>query len=308
LTPADIRGLDNTSRPTRTTPGQCEFSSKLQIKQEKLEESSSSSEAPDLSALTPFKKEDDLKKAPVVYEVPSEAKRAQFITRAKGGRKEKEKENEEDRPTFPSSGFTSEIDNRKAAPPGKKGEYNPKAKYPECFSKEEITELHIVVQKEPIRPSKNDPHLDPLCAGYTKFNKAIIPQAFPYSCTAAASAMLILDKHGQCDTHALKERNFGGSDDLMTDIRNADFTPIKNTATNVEDLAKLINKNGSAIVSIMMTETSILMKRTDHSIVVDAITDKEVRLRDPYHGWEISVTLTAFARHFLEGDVIQIAS
>ncbi len=128
-------------------------------------------------------------------------------------------------------------------------------------------------------------------------------------CTAAASAMLIYDAGKQVDVVQLKNTNLGNSSTIEGAIRAAALTPlltILDKRDNAEelllDLKALLQKNGSAIVS---TGNDI----GAHVVVVDQISDdlQQVRLRDPFHGWEITVKSEAFLRGFNGGNIIQIA-
>lgn len=73
--------------------------------------------------------------------------------------------------------------------------------------------------------------------------------------------------------------------------------------SDINDLRKAIEQNGSAIISISDP------KAGSHSLIVDEISEKGVRVRCPYHGWAITVTKEAFKSRFDEDEaIIQIVN
>ncbi len=180
------------------------------------------------------------------------------------------------------------------------------------FQDDEILMVHPVVKKTLIGAgSSPKSHPTPLLDNlfgiqnpdvyveYSQYGKAIIQQQAVRGCTAAAAAMLIVDWGGKCDVQALISRNLGNDTDIDADIRKAGLTPKFTNIKNLSELQKAIQKNGPAIVSISGECGS-------HVIVVDEIKNDIVRLRDPYHGWEISVTAEALRKRFHGDDIIQI--
>lgn len=138
-------------------------------------------------------------------------------------------------------------------------------------------------------------------ATYTTNRKAIVQQQAARGCTAATAAMLILD-HGRLpNVNGLRERNLGNTDDQVRDLEVAGLTAKLTKAATLDELERAIRKNGSAIVSISGSIGS-------HVVVVDEVSAVGVRLRDPYHGWEIIVTRAAFEREWglLKEEIIQV--
>ncbi|MFQ5729032.1 MAG: hypothetical protein ACE5GN_01555 [Waddliaceae bacterium] len=64
-------------------------------------------------------------------------------------------------------------------------------------------------------------------------------------------------------------------------------------------LKHFISGKGSAIVTIGGDLGA-------HVIVVDEMTSDQVRLHDPYHGWDIIVTLDAFKERFAGMSAIRV--
>ncbi len=182
------------------------------------------------------------------------------------------------------------------------------------FSDTEIIEKLDIVKKVAIEIVENAPNLSEfemlstpksIYANYTKHGKAIIQQQGVRGCTAATAAMLIMDNctedNIKVDVNALRTRNIGNDDYQLQDIEKAGFTPEMNQASNLFELRNLIIKNDSAIVTVCG-------RIGGHVIIVDEISEdlSQIRLRDPYHGWEITVTKDAFLNEWRGGNVIQI--
>lgn len=120
---------------------------------------------------------------------------------------------------------------------------------------------------------------------FTDNLKPIIIQQGSLASLGAAAAMLILDHRSEFNTSILETRGREFSE-LSRFIKRAGLTPIQHEFTTLNKLKKDILDNGSAALLINQF----------HVIVVDHISEnlKEVRLRDPYHGWEITVDAFAF--------------
>ncbi|PWU15185.1 MAG: hypothetical protein C5B45_03070 [Chlamydiae bacterium] len=120
--------------------------------------------------------------------------------------------------------------------------------------------------------------------------------------------MLIKDQGGKPNFPTLQERNLGNEEDIKQDIRSAGFNPIiiSLASNSLEVLRKQLLKSGSAIVSLMDPQAK------GHSIVVDEVSEdlSQIRLRDPYHGWEITVSAEAFQSRWtsLDCKIIQIGN
>lgn len=118
--------------------------------------------------------------------------------------------------------------------------------------------------------------------------------------------MLIKDRGKKTNLYILQERNLGNDEDIKRDIRAAGFKPIiiLLTSNSLEALRKQLLKSRSAIVSLEDPQAG------SHSIVVDEASEdlSRVRLRDPYHGWEITVSAEAFQSRWQGNqEIIQIA-
>lgn len=172
---------------------------------------------------------------------------------------------------------------------------------PLCYPDSAILTLH---------PSTTEIDLGDKCmADLDDMHKVVIQQQATRGCTAAAAMMLIYDAGKRISISALRTTNLGNTSLIQGFIKKAGLTPkvtvIPYTSTHDSSLLKiieeLIQKRGSAIVSITSEEIGA------HVIVIDAIhSDLSVRLRDPYHGWAVTVTGQAFLNTFYGGEIIQI--
>lgn len=170
------------------------------------------------------------------------------------------------------------------------------------YKDSEILKLHPTIQKIDLG--------DNITADRTDNGKIVILQQAKRGCTAAVAAMLIHDAGKSVNLNSLRNTNLGNTGSIKRWISEAGLIP-KVTKLSLQDttsdellnrLQKLIESRGPAIVS---TGNDI----GSHVIVVDEINTKagSVRLRDPYHGWAITVTKEAFLRGFDGGRIIQIA-
>ena len=151
------------------------------------------------------------------------------------------------------------------------------------FYDDEIITTHPTIRTESIG--------DRIIATFSEHNKAIIQQQSIRGCTAATAAMLIMDHGGQPDLNRFRQDTLGNTETISDDIRAARKTPsVGLGGKNIQELRIKILEGGAAIVSICDPEIG------GHSIVVDDISPDctKIRLRDPYHGWEICVKAAAF--------------
>lgn len=161
------------------------------------------------------------------------------------------------------------------------------------FSDDNIVQNLPIIKKTELAPD--------IYAYYTQNDKAIIQQQATRGCTAATAAMLIMDHHKNIDLNQLQTRNLGNDNDQLRDIKNAGLNPCTSYAKNLSALRELICSYNSCIVSLSGALGG-------HVVVVDEVSQdlSTVRLRDPYHGWEITVTQEAFLQEWRGGDVIFI--
>ncbi|VHO03289.1 papain-like cysteine protease family protein [Candidatus Rhabdochlamydia sp. T3358] len=196
-------------------------------------------------------------------------------------------------------------------PPRKHLPINPfESMHDKCniFEDKEIIAHHPVIRKELLEECKNlnTGEEEKVYIEFTQNNKAIIQQQATIGCTAATAAMLIKDRGGKPDFSTLQCRNLGNDEDIQQDIQNAGFRPMitRLIPNSLPKLRKQLLEYGSAIVSIWDPQAG------GHSIVVDEVSKNlsQVRLRDPYHGWEITVSAEVFQSRWIDLDctVIQI--
>lgn len=133
---------------------------------------------------------------------------------------------------------------------------------------------------------------------YTKNGKAILQQQATRGCTAATAAMLILDNGKEPDYWGLRMRTLANDEDLVKDIEKAGLKAFINKASDLSELKSMITRHDSCVGSV----------KGGHVIVMDEVSSdlSKIRLRDPYHGWEITVGSEAFLKKWVPGNIIQI--
>jgi hypothetical protein len=172
----------------------------------------------------------------------------------------------------------------------------------ELFSDEEIVEKKPIIKTEYLF-YKVDVQI-PIY--YTEHNKPILQQQASRSCTAAATAMLILDHKKNINAQSLDSRNLGNDKDMLGDLSGAGLNPQVINMNNKKDLKELserIKQNGSAA-------TTLMGRVGAHEVVVDEVSPdlEKIRLRDPYHGWEITVKKEAFLDEWVGTKLIQVTN
>jgi hypothetical protein len=177
------------------------------------------------------------------------------------------------------------------------------------FKDDQIKERLPIVKKKEIRKELKQGYHEslgvllpnPYFVFYTKNNKAIIQQRSAKGCTAAATAMLIEDNGIGHNSGELIKRALAKDERMRLDISEAGLEPIltKLEERSLVSLRELIIENGSCIVTVGGVIGS-------HVIVVDEVSPdlSNVRLRDPYHGWEITVTSQAFLEEWHNHDMV----
>lgn len=148
------------------------------------------------------------------------------------------------------------------------------------FENEDIVDYHRVIKEIPLEKASS------IFAEITDRKKHLIQQLGIHGCTAAATAMLLIDSEEEVDIRSFKERKFGTASQMVLDIekgkKRALLTQIPE---KLEGLRTHIDKFGSAILPINDRKIG------GHVIVLDNISPDLLlaEIRDPYHGWAITV-------------------
>lgn len=145
---------------------------------------------------------------------------------------------------------------------------------------------------------------DDVALNYTKYGKAIIQQQAVRGCTAAVTAMLLVDHKKDVNAESLRKRNLGDTDTMLQDLQMGGINGYVAWVSSIQDLRQSLIQNGSAIVHLGG-------EIGNHVAVVDEVSEdlSSVRIREPYHGWEITVTAEAFRkRGGGQGEIIHVKS
>jgi|GEM_PF-3809372 hypothetical protein len=170
---------------------------------------------------------------------------------------------------------------------------------PPCFKDEEIVEIHPVLETRFKKFSTDFEQALPI--KFTRHQKAIILQQGLRSCTWAASAMLIADAKGieKIDPNLLYN-SFGNKETILYNLEAADLKAscldlkTDNSIVALMHVEKMVNSHGSLILEIW-DHGGV----EAHTLVIDALHQENVLLRDPFHGWQITVKKEALLSRLL---------
>jgi hypothetical protein len=125
----------------------------------------------------------------------------------------------------------------------------------------------------------------------TADGKHVILQQTPTSCSPTCVAMLVLD-HGKVPNYeAISTTNLANTLDAINWFTEAGLKTIRTELSDknniTADLVKLLKENGPGILTLNHPDIG------NHSVVLDRISteDNEAIIRDPFHGWMITVKL-----------------
>lgn len=150
-------------------------------------------------------------------------------------------------------------------------------KYVLSFRDEEI---------EGILPVKSDPSCQFPLVGFLDSRRPVFQQQSVRGCRGATCAML-LSYHSNGVVWP-KFSELEDEEPLLSAIRDAEMEPVQNFRITLERLESLLEEYGPAECSLHMIGAN--------SVIVDAVTERGVELRDPYHGWAPIVSSEAFRR------------
>lgn len=128
----------------------------------------------------------------------------------------------------------------------------------------------------------------------------VIQQQGQRGCTAATTAMLIMDNGKAPSLQALGHRNLGNSETMARDLNRAGLNPMMSNVDKFEELSALIKKSGPAIIGVHGKEIG------GHVVILDRLTKTSAIIRDPYHGWCIRMSKDALKEICSLQDIIQV--
>jgi len=179
---------------------------------------------------------------------------------------------------------------------------------PFCFQDDEIVDISNYTETKRLSHSK---HLY-----LSSHNKWVLQQATNRGCAITAAIMLVLDRNPNILFDSPNKTA------ILSYFRTSDLDKVEEINQYIEGMMKFPTiyqyierhpySSQDSINDEMLLKTlqtairehgSMLLTINDpivsgHVIVVDDISETGVRLRDPAHGWEITVTLDAFKKRF----------
>ena len=166
-----------------------------------------------------------------------------------------------------------------------------------CFTDEEIVTVDKLSEETEIGkatffvPGSNFVRQEGGIHAYkTSYGTSVIQQQGLRGCPAGAASMLIQDHGKKVSITDLIRSNLGDDNTVIGMITNADLIHHYTPKLSLKELPQLLSAHGPAIVGIW---DPILF---GHYIIVDAIVDGKAWIRDPFHGWAITVTLEALKK------------
>jgi hypothetical protein len=152
-----------------------------------------------------------------------------------------------------------------------------------------------------------------LSYGRTAFGEHVLQQVGWWGCSAATVQMIRLDYGMEPDPMELLLSHLGNGSSRTHQLELSGFqvfhfsknfgAAVSFRRNDIPLLEDLIDQNGSAIVTVYPNKLGI------HAIIIDSLSrnDGEVRIRDPFHGWSVTVPPAAL-RRLLRGplDIVQV--
>lgn len=130
-------------------------------------------------------------------------------------------------------------------------------------------------------------HKGQLYVGYYEDGKCIIQQPAVRACVPTALAMILEDQKINFDFEILFETNLADNNNIVHWLKPYEYEMIPLTS-DVKTISNWIAENGSLLASIHA------QKIGSHMIVVDSINNDQVTIRDPFHGWRITIKTKLF--------------
>lgn len=175
-----------------------------------------------------------------------------------------------------------------------------------CVSNEEILEIHpMSFLISPFNPDQNTDADECNALALTKTGRHVILQQATRSCVPTAVAMLVLDNGGRPNFKRIQQICLATTEQAIHWLKEAGFKP-KLSQIELENreqtFVELLQENGPGILGVIPPELG------GHVIVLDAISleKRTATIRDPYHGWMVTITLDALLR-MSPGTLLQIA-
>ena len=133
----------------------------------------------------------------------------------------------------------------------------------------------------------------------------IIQQQCLRGCTAATAAMMILQNGKMLSEYQSQLLYRCGLRDESQIEADLSYVGLRSRITNaytLQNLRSLLLDQGTGIAEISDSDVG------GHSIILDEVSEdlQTVRLRDPFHGWEISVNSEAVVKRHHDLKVLQV--
>ncbi|MEI6242522.1 MAG: hypothetical protein WCP39_03850 [Chlamydiota bacterium] len=128
---------------------------------------------------------------------------------------------------------------------------------------------------------------------FTESNRHVILQQAAKSCVPTCVGMLVLDHKKTPNYDAIELTNLANDEQAVEWVRETGLTPkfteIPNVSNKTEFLVRCLKENGSGALGIDHPKIG------GHDIVLDEISieNNTAVIRDPFHGWALTIKLNA---------------
>ncbi len=145
-------------------------------------------------------------------------------------------------------------------------------------------------------PSQHKLSIDGIPYGRTTDGRIVMQQQGQRGCVATATTMLAMDNGGRPDTGWVKACNLSNLEEASRSLERSGLSPIyTNRHGNKQEIGRqletLIAQNGSGVLSIGG-------EIGGHVVAIDSFSmqDNTAIIRDPFHGWSITVPADSILR------------
>ncbi|MBX7149680.1 hypothetical protein K1X76_11455 [bacterium] len=150
-------------------------------------------------------------------------------------------------------------------------------------------------------PALHDRNINGVFYGITSDGRHVIHQASKRGCVMTCALMLALDHRISVDQNTLLNATLTNEQTAIQYFQDLGVTTYFNEIVEIKKLEVLITENGAAMVGIGG-------EIGGHEIIVDYLSLRQNRaiIRDPYHGWSITISADSLNRRMLSEGAIPV--
>ena len=137
----------------------------------------------------------------------------------------------------------------------------------------------------------------------TPYGTHLVPQVGMRGCSAACTEMLVLDHGGDADSEYLRTSNLGNSRSIIDRLAKAGLKAVETKFDGqnvVFTLQEALKQHGPLILTIgnLGPNAKMCGDIAGHDLILDKIIParNSAIVRDPFHGWQVEVLISAIVR------------